>query len=391
MTSVALTDHGRMGNALSFYKACKKENVKPILGCEFYCAPTDRTIKEKIVTESKTSYHLTVLAKNEQGLKNLFKLTSLSWLTGYYYKPRIDIGLLKEHHEGLVVLSGCGSGKLSVYLMEERYKEASAHVTEMRDIFKEDFYLEVQNHGIDWQEPLKKLLFILSEKMNIPIVATQDSHYTNHEDFELHNNVCKLVAGDLQFDSDQSWFKSEEEMKEMFEPHEWHAIDRTAEVADKCNCNWDFGKTIWPIYDLPEGETPEQEIRRLSNFGFRNLFGEGTQEYRDRLEYELDVITKMEFSTYFLVVADYIRWSKEHDIPCGPGRGSGAGSLVAFVLGITEVEPIKYGLYFERFLNPGRKGMPNYSSDLTRKDLKYKDLTQEELLDIIKSRRQNYA
>lgn len=366
MSSVALTDHGRMGNVLQFYKACKKENVKPILGCEFYVAPINRTMKEKIPSESKTSYHLTVLAKNEIGLRNLFRLTSMSWLEGYYYKPRVDMELLEQYKEGLVVLSGCGSGRLSVYLMEERYKEASIHLTEMKDIFGDDLYVEVQNHGLDWQMPLKRLLFTLSDKLSIPIVATQDSHYTNHEDFELHNNICKLSAGDLQFDSDQSWFKSEDEMKQMFDKHEWHAIERTSEVADKCNCEWNYGETIWPVYALPEGRTPETELRDLAWSGFEKLFGEGTQEYRDRLEYELDVIVQMGFPTYFLVVQDFTNWAKGQDIPVGPGRGSAAGSLAAYVLGITEVDPIKYGLYFQRFLNPDRVSNPDIDMDFCK-------------------------
>jgi DNA polymerase-3 subunit alpha len=366
MTSVALTDHGRMGNILQFYKACKKENVKPILGCELYVAPTSRLEKEKIVTESKTSYHLTVLAKNDEGLQNLFRLTSIGWLEGYYYKPRVDMEMLTKHHEGLVVLSGCGSGRLSVYLSEERYKEASQHALEMQGLFGDDFYLEVQNHGISWQQLLKKLLFTLSDKLSIPIVATQDSHYTNHEDSELHNHICKLAAGDLSFDSDQSWFKSEDEMKQMFEESEWHAIERTEEVAGKCTCEWDFGKTIWPVYDLPEGRTPEDELRDLAWTGFEKIFGEGTEEYRDRLEYELDVIKTMGFSTYFLVVQDFTNWARRNNIPVGPGRGSGAGSLVCYCTGITEVDPIKYGLYFERFLNPARVSLPDIDMDFCK-------------------------
>jgi DNA polymerase-3 subunit alpha len=363
MTSVAITDHGRMSNVLQFYKACKKEGVKSIIGYEAYVSPTSHLVKEKIPTESKTSYHLTLLAKDDKGLQNLFRLTSAGWLEGYYYKPRISTELLKKHKEGLVVLSGCGSSKLSVYLLEERYREATDHIAEMRDIFGDDFYLEVQNHGLEWQQPLKKLLFTLSEKLSIPIVATQDSHYTEHEDHELHNYICKMNAGDLSFDSDQSWFKSEDEMKQMFDKSEWHAIERTSDVADKCNCNWDFGKTIWPIYALPEGRTPEVELRALAWSGFKDLFGEGTQEYKDRLEYELKLIVQMEFSTYFLVVADYIKWAKQNNVPCGPGRGSGAGSLVAYSIGITEVDPIKYGLYFERFINPSRVSNPDFDCD----------------------------
>jgi len=361
MSAVALTDHGRAGGLLQLKTACHKAGVKPIYGVELYVAPESRFTKEKLDGHTKTSYHLTVLAKNEEGLKNIFRLTSLGWLEGYYYKPRVDIELLKKYSEGLVVLSGCGSGRASVKIIEGDFKDAVKNIKTLRDIFKDDFYIEVQNHNLSWQKPLKQALFTLSDTLTIPIVATQDSHYPKREDAVLHNNICKLAAGDLSFDSDHSWFKSKDEMREMFDAEngEWEAIDNTSIVADKCQCDWKHDQTIWPVYDLPDGTTPKQKLRELSEEGFKKYFGEGTQEYRDRLEYELRIINEMGFPTYFLVVQDFINWAKNNGIPVGPGRGSGAGSLVCYCTGITGVDPIKYGLYFERFLNPARMGSPN--------------------------------
>jgi DNA polymerase-3 subunit alpha len=354
MPAVALTDHGRAGGLLQLKKECKKVDIKPIYGVELYVAPESRFTKEKLDNHTKTSYHLTVLAKNEIGLRNIFRLSSLAWTEGYYYKPRCDMELLERHSEGLVVLSGCGSGRTAVMLLEDNTEAAIGHTKELHKIFKDDFYIEVQNHDLPWQEPLKHSLFAISKDLDIPIVATQDSHYPKKEDAELHNNICKLAAGDLSFDSDHSWFKSEEEMREMFNPEEQYAIDNTILVADKCKCNWEYGKTIWPVYDLPKGVTPAEKLRELTNEGSTKRFGKATEEYRQRISYELGVIEEMGFSTYFLVVADFINWAKDQGIPVGPGRGSGAGSLVCYCVGITEVDPIKYGLYFERFLSPAR-------------------------------------
>lgn len=366
MPAVAITDHGRAGGLLQFKKACKKHDIKPIYGVELYIAPESRLIKEKLSNHTKTSYHLTVLAKNEEGLRNIFRLTSLGWTEGFYYKPRVDIELLKKYSEGLVVLSGCGVGQASVLILEDRMNEAWRYILDLRDIFKDDFYIEVQNHGLPWQGPLMSNLYQISEKEGIPIVATQDSHYTYREDAKLHNHICKLAAGDLSFDSDQSWFKSEEEMLEMIPESMDFAINTTVSVANKCNCNWEHDKTIWPVYDLPNDISPAEELKRLTHEGFAKRFGDGTEEYRQRIEYELRVIEEMGFPTYFLVVADFINWAKTNGIPVGPGRGSGAGSLVCYCIGITEVDPIKYGLYFERFLNPARVSLPDLDIDFCK-------------------------
>ena len=365
MNAVALTDHGRCGGLLAFKKECEKVKVKPIYGLEAYVAPQSRVLKEKIDGE-KTAYHLTLLAKTDEGLRNLFRLTSIAWQEGFYYKPRVDMEVLKKHSEGLVVLSGCGSGKLPYLLMQNRVDDAENHIKEMLSIWKENFYIEVQNHGIDWQLPLKDILFRYSEYMSVPIVATQDSHYPTRDDADLHRAICKLAAGDLEFEGNESYFKPYNDMCKMFTAQERHAIDRTQEVADKCNCNWQYGKTIWPVYDLPNEETPEQRLRSITYAGFAKKFGDGAEEYKQRIEYELEVISRMGFPTYFLVVADFINWAKGQGIAVGPGRGSGAGSLVCYCTGITDVDPIKYGLYFERFLNPSRVSLPDIDTDIDK-------------------------
>lgn len=362
MNAAALTDHGRAGGLLAFKKACEKHNVKPIYGTEAYVAPKERFLKEK-VEGFKPSYHLVLLAKNAEGLKNIFKLSSIGWRDGFYYKPRIDMEMVKKHSEGIVCLSACGSGRVAQMILEDRISDAKAHAKELHTIFGEDFYLEVQNHGLDWQQDLKTKLFQLAEEENYNTVATQDAHYQEQEDSVMHSAICKLAAGDLQFDSDQSFYKSEDEMKEMFNSDEWHAILRTQEVADKCNCDWEFGETIWPIYDLPADKSPDQALMDNAKVGFDKLFPNATDEYKERLEYELQIIQKMGFATYFLVVADFINWAKNNDIPVGPGRGSGAGSLVCYCISITNVDPIKYGLYFERFLNPARISLPDIDVD----------------------------
>jgi len=367
MNSVALTDHGRCGGLLSFKKACNKAQVKPIYGLEAYVAPESRLVKEKIDNHKKTSYHLTLLAKNREGLANLFRLTSIGWREGFYYKPRVDIEMLRKHSSGLVVLSGCGSGRLSQYILDGRVSEITSHVKEMIEVWGDDFYIEVQNHGFDWQQGLRKVTFSVAETYNIPIVATQDSHYQTRKNADLHRAICRLAAGDLTFEGDESYFKSYDDMVAMFDKDEQHAVNRAQEVANKCNCEWEYGKTIWPVYDLPDTQTPENKLKELTYEGFNKRFGEGTEEYRDRIKYELELIEKMGFPTYFLVVADFISWAKAQGIPVGPGRGSGAGSLVCYCLGITEVDPIKYGLYFERFLNPARVSLPDLDIDFCKR------------------------
>jgi DNA polymerase-3 subunit alpha len=371
MPAVAVTDHGRCGELLRLKKECLKAGIKPIYGTEQYISPACHTIKEKIDGHNKTSYHLTLLAKSHQGLKNIFKISSEGWLNGFYYKPRVSNDVLRRHSEGLVVLSGCSAGRASIKILEGDIEAARQNLIEYRDMFGDDFYVEVQNHNLPWQADLNEELIKLSNELSIPYVITQDSHYLNQEDAELHKYVTKLAAGDLEFLTDQVWFKSREEMELMFDKKHHHALDRTVEIANKCNCEWETGKTIWPIYPLPKDKTPEQELRELTWKGFKEKFNTGTKEYINRLNYELDVIVKMGFPTYFLVVQDFIDWARKNGIGVGSGRGSSAGSLAAYCLGITEVDPIKYGLIFERFLNPGRVDSPpdiDTDIDASRRD-----------------------
>jgi DNA polymerase-3 subunit alpha len=375
MEAVALTDHGRAGGLLQFKKACDKHGVRPIYGVELYMCPPhiSRTAMEKF-DGYKTSYHLVALAKNEEGLKNIFRLTSIGWLDGFYYKPRVDVEALRTYSEGLIILSGCAGGFIPNMLMEEREEEAIEFGHIMQDIFGDDFYIEVQDHGIDWQKPLKYKLFDFATKNGYKTVATQDSHFINKEDADLHAKICKLAAGDLEFESKELYFKTYDEMCERIEPQHRHALDMTKEIADKCNVNWNFGDTIWPVYEL-DGITPYEELQRKTEEGFQEkILGtipeDKYEEYRERVKYELGVINRMGFSTYFLVVADFIRWAIKNKIPVGPGRGSGSGSIVCYCLGITKVEPIKYGLYFERFLNPARVSLPDIDVDFCPKGRK---------------------
>jgi DNA polymerase-3 subunit alpha len=362
MPAVALTDHGRCGQLLKFHKACVKEGVKPILGCEFYIAPKEHTLKEQI-EGYRHYYHLPILAKTDKGRQNLFQLSSIAWKEGFYYKPRISIELLKQYKEDLIVLSGCAIGYISNTLMNDQVEKAYQHANLLREIIKDDFYIEVQNHGMEWQLPLRDKLFKLSQDLDIPIVATQDAHYQSQEDSVLHSHICKLSAGDLQFGTDQTYFKTYEELCQMFTEEQRHAIDRTLEVAEKCDGEWKYGKTIWPVVDTPEGITTEEFFEQKTWDGFKKRFREGTKEYQDRLSFEINIIKRMGFPNYFLVVADYIEWAKQSNILVGPGRGSGAGSLVAYCLEITNIDPIKYGLFFERFLNPDRVSNPDFDVD----------------------------
>jgi DNA polymerase-3 subunit alpha len=364
MPAVAITDHGRCGELLNLKRECLKAGIKAIFGTESYVAPTSHLIKERIEGHNKTSYHQTLLAKNHEGLKNIFRLSSKGWLEGFYYRPRISMDLLKEHSEGIVCLSGCAAGRASIMILEDRIEDARQHLIDLRDIFREDFYVEFQNHNLPWQPQLNKVLIELASDLSIPTVITQDSHYLNQEDAELHKYMTKIAAGDLEFLTDQVWFKSREEMELMFDKEHHHALDRTIEIADKCNCDWQTGKTIWPVYPL-NNTTPEEELERLTYIGFDKLIKNQTQEYKDRIKYELGVINSMGFATYFLIVQDFINWAKNNNIPVGPGRGSSAGSLVCYCIGITEVDPIKYSLIFERFLNPGRtSSLPDIDVDI---------------------------
>jgi DNA polymerase III subunit alpha len=363
MSHLAITDHGRCGGLLQFKKTCEEYKLGFIPGFEPYLAPVSRHIKERDELY-KSSSHLTLLAKNYKGLQNLFKLSSIGWIEGFYNKPRIDIESLIEYKEGLIVLSGCGSSFTSQMILEGRNEEAIRRMEILQSIFKDDFYIEIQNHGLEWQQILNKELKDISKRLSIPLVATQDSHYLNKEDAELHRNITRLAAGKLEFEGEESYFKSYDEFKSMFDKEDLHAIHRTNEIAAKCNVNWELGKTIWPVFDLPEGITPDKELKNKTILGLKRIGKNKDKIYIDRAKYELDVISKMGFSTYFLVVADFLQWAREHHISTGPGRGSCGGSLVCYCTEITEVDPIKYNLFFDRFLNYSRISLPDIDSDI---------------------------
>ncbi len=376
---IALTDHGVLYGAVEFYKAAKKAGIKPILGVEAYIAPRDRFAKES----GERYHHLILLAENDTGWKNLIKLVSKAHLEGYYYKPRMDKDLLREHHEGLIALSACLGGEVAQHLLSGRYDDAKKCALEYQDIFGKGYYfLEIQKHlGIPDSERIEPLLVRLSEDTGIPLVATQDSHYTHSEDAEYHDVLLAVQTGNTLSDSDRMTMKSDdfsilsaEDMLRKFSaiPGGAEAVARTAEIADRCNVTMELGKTLLPDFPKPEGKSANQYLRELVEERLPNKFpaetmadGAHAKEVRERLEYEIGVIEKTGFADYFLIVQDLIWWAKQHGIAVGPGRGSAAGSLVSYVLDITDINPLAYGLLFERFLNPERISMPDIDIDFS--------------------------
>lgn len=366
--AVAVTDHGRAGSLFKLKKECKKHGIKPIYGLEFYLAPKSHDLRQAF-DNYKNSYHITILCKTDQGLKNLFKLSSISWLEGFYYKPRISLDLLEEYSEGLVVLTGCPASYSSVMLLEDREDEARGYIERLSRLFKEDLYFEVQNHDFEIERELLEKQIPFANKMGLPIVATQDSHYQTPDDAELQRNICKL-AGGFDYENSGLHFTSREEMENAF-PNNPEYLDITLDIAEKCNVEWKT-ETIWPVYPLQYKSTPEEELEHLSWKGLQEKFSEWKDEetkekYRDRIQHELKIIAQMGFPKYFLIVQDFVNWCKENDIMVGPGRGSCCGSLVCYCIGITEVDPIQYELYFERFLNPARVSLPDIDLDFSPK------------------------
>jgi len=375
MEALALTDHGRCANLLQFKETCEKHNIKPIFGMEPYLAPRSRHLKERI-EGTRPTYHITLLAKSTEGLRNLFRLSSIGWTEGFYYNPRIDIESLKKHREGLVALSGCLYGPISQLFLDQDYggdqpmNEAHRYIDELLDIFGDDFYIEIQDHGLEAQRALNNALFMAARQKSVPLVTTNDIHFIKRSDAELYKAVVR-IGSSIDTEATQIYFKSYKELKDAFgkygPKYQQAGLDglaNTLEIAKKCNVSWEYGKTIWPVYDLPKDETPEQRLREKIREGFKRLFGKGTEEYIERIKHELEVIERMGFATYFLIVADFINWAKNQGIPTGAGRGSVAGSLVAYCLGITQVDPIRYGLYFSRFLNSSRVSLPDIDTDI---------------------------
>jgi len=369
MDAIAVTDHGAMFGTIDFYKACKANGVKPIIGCEVYVAPRTRFDKEPNIDNKY--YHLILLAKNNEGYKNLAKLVSLGYVDGYYYKPRIDKEILEKYHEGLICCSACLGGEIAQSILKDDLAKAEEIALWHKNIFGEDYYLEVQSNTLREQILVNQKLVELAIKLNIPLVATNDSHYLKKEDYYNHEVLLCIQTGKRMTDEDRMKFqtndfyiKSPEEMKEFFKNIP-EALENTVKIAEKCNVDFEFGHTILPNYDVPEEfETHYDYIKKLCDDGILSRYGKNpTKEILDRAEYELSVIKKMGYVDYFLIVWDYINWAKSQGIPVGPGRGSGAGSIVAYAIGITDIDPIKYNLIFERFLNPERVSMPDFDVD----------------------------
>ena len=369
MDAMAITDHGVMFGAIDFYKACKAAGVKPIIGCEVYVAPRTRHDKDPEL-DSKYN-HLILLAKDNNGYKNLAKLVSLGYTEGFYYKPRIDKEILEKYHEGLVCCSACLAGEVNQAILRNDMEEAKKVALWFKNVFGDDYYLEIQNNGIKEQVLVNQKLIELSRELDIPLVATNDAHYLKREDAYNHEVLLCIQTGKrmndpdrMRFETDELYVKSPEEMSEYFK-NVPEAIENTVKIADICNVEFEFGHTILPNYDVPEGyNTHFDYLKKLCDDGLIKRYGESiSTEIQERANYELSVIEKMGYVDYFLIVWDYINYAKTHDIPVGPGRGSGAGSLVAYSIGITDIDPIKYGLIFERFLNPERISMPDFDVD----------------------------
>ena len=369
MKAMAITDHGVMYGAIDFYKACKKEGIKPIIGCEVYVAPRTRFDKEPNIDNHY--YHLILLAKNNQGYKNLSKLVSLGFVEGYYYKPRIDLEILEKYSEGLICLSACLAGAVNQALLNGQEEKAEEVALWHKRVFGDDYYIEIQNNGIAEQVLANQKLVKLARKLDIPLVATNDAHYLKKEDAYNHEVLLCIQTGKkmsdpdrMRFDTDELYVKSPEEMSEYFKAFP-DAIENTVKIAEKCNVEFEFGHTILPNYDVPaEYPTHYDFFKKLCDDGIKSRYGENpSKEILDRAEYEISVIKKMGYVDYFLIVWDFIHYAKSHGIPVGPGRGSGAGSIIAYAMEITDIDPMKYGLLFERFLNPERISMPDFDVD----------------------------
>ncbi len=369
MDAIAITDHGVMYGAIDFYKACKKEGIKPIIGCEVYVAPRSRFNKEPNIDNKYN--HLILLAKNNEGYKNLIKLVSIGFIDGYYYKPRIDLEVLEQYHEGLICLSACLAGSVNQAILNGDMEKAEQTAMWYKNLFGEDYYLELQNNGIKEQVLVNQKLVQIGRKLNIPLVATNDAHYLKKEDAYNHEVLLCIQTGKtmndvdrMRFDTDELYIKSPEEMIEYFSNIP-EVIENTVKIADKCNVEFEFGHTILPNYDVPkEYKTHEEYFKKLCDDGIKKRYGENPpEEILKRAEYELSVISKMGYVDYYLIVWDFINYAKSVGIPVGPGRGSGAGSIIAYAIGITDIDPIKYNLLFERFLNPERISMPDFDVD----------------------------
>ncbi len=368
MESIAITDHGVMYGVVDFYKHATKHGLKPIIGCEVYVAA--RGMKDKDPKLDSSQYHLVLLVKDEAGYQNLIKLVSHAFIEGFYYKPRVDIEELKKYSGGLIALSACLAGEIPRLLMDGNYEAAKSAALRYRDIFGEgNFYLEVQDHGIREQAQTNPDIIRISRETGIKLVATNDVHYIEKTDAKAHDTLLCIQTGKnvedegrMKFQGEEFYLKSPEEMGQLFK-YLPESIENTEEVAKKCNMNFEFGKVHLPQFDVPEGYTSDTYLRHLTFEGLKKKYKNVTEEINERAEYELSIITRMGYADYYLIVWDYVKYAKDNRIMVGPGRGSGAGSIVAYSVGITDIDPIKYNLIFERFLNPERISMPDFDID----------------------------
>ncbi len=369
MDSAAITDHGVMYGVIDFYKAAKEAGIKPVIGCEVYVAPNSRFDKETVGGEDRY-YHLVLLAENNTGYQNLTKIVSRGFTEGYYYRPRVDMEVLQEFHEGIIALSACLAGEVQRYIQKGMIEEAKKTARKYEDCFgKGNFFLELQDHGIPAQKMVNTALLNISKELDIPLVVTNDVHYTYAEDEKSHDILLCLQTGKkladedrMRYEGGQYYVKSEEEMKGLF-PYAWEAVENTQRIADRCNVEIEFGVYKVPHYDVPDGQDSWEFLNELCDKGLKQRYPEDDGTLRERMDYELDIIKTMGFVDYFLIVWDYINYCRENGIAVGPGRGSAAGSIVSYCLKITDIDPIKYNLLFERFLNPERVSMPDIDVD----------------------------
>ena len=369
MDSAAITDHGVMYGVIDFYREAKADGINQILGCEVYVAPNSRFDRE-VGSDEDRYYHLVLLAENNQGYANLMKIVSLGFVEGFYYRPRVDKELLLQYHEGIIALSACLAGEVPRYLTRGLYEEARQTALEYQEIFgKDNYFLELQDHGIPDQRLVNQQLLRMSEELHIPLVATNDVHYTYEDDVAAHDILLCIQTGKkltdenrMRYEGGQYFVKSPEQMAELF-PYALQALENTHKIAKRCHVEIEFGVTKLPRFDVPSPYTSWEYLNKLCYEGLDERYGDRAEELKSRLKYELDTIQKMGYVDYFLIVWDFIRYARDHGIPVGPGRGSAAGSIVSYTLGITQLDPIRYNLLFERFLNPERVSMPDIDVD----------------------------
>lgn len=374
MPAVAITDHGNLFGAIEFYKRATKAGLKPIIGCEVYVAPSSRFDKKGVSDLEEASFHLILISKDNKGYKNLISLVTKAYMEGFYYKPRVDMELLKNYSEGLICLTSCMKGEIPYYLLKDMRDKAREKAIEYKNIFgNENFYFELQDNALPEQKELNKRLVELAKELQIRLVATNDCHYMRKEDSKAHDVLLCIQTGKtikdsnrLRFNSDGFYFKSPDEMKAAFKDIP-EAILNTRAIAERCNVEIKLDANLLPVYEIENGQNPDSLLEHLVYEGFKKRFGSNPPEkYKERLYRELEIIKRMRYSSYFLIVWDFISYAKNKGIPVGPGRGSAAGSLVSYCLGITDIDPVKYNLFFERFLNPERISMPDIDVDFCK-------------------------